>query len=133
MYITLYPRVVLDCLFFIFVTQMCMCIVLLIYQQNIPNIAAIDSELFYGKEFGEQPTERFEIRIVNTLQVIDKHTFVYGYILQLLATIPITLSLCEKSISTIRYLKNCLRRTVGQQRLHGLALMYFHREIYYLG
>ena len=52
-------------------------------------------------------------------------------VLQGLATIPI-LSLscdCEKSISTLRNLKNYFRNAMSHDRLNGLALMDTHAEI----
>ena len=50
-------------------------------------------------------------------------------ILQILATIPVTSCSCERSISCLRYLKNYLRGTMGEERLNGLAIMHAHRNI----
>ena len=50
-------------------------------------------------------------------------------ILKLLCILLVTTSECEKSISHIRTWKNCLRSTVGQAHLNGLALMKIHRNI----
>ena len=36
---------------------------------------------------------------------------------------------CERSISCLRYLKNYLRGTMGEERLNGLAIMHAHRDI----
>ena len=52
-------------------------------------------------------------------------------VLQVLATIPFSsLSCdCERSMSTLRNLKNYLRDTMSHDRLIGLALMDTHAEI----
>lgn len=50
-------------------------------------------------------------------------------ILQLLATIPVTSSSCERSISKLRLIKTYLRNTMTDYRMNGLALMYAHKEI----
>ena len=103
------------------------------YRQDIPNIAGLDAELIlWERMWKEQSTNGLEVpdRITTTLEVIDKQASVNTYtILQLLATIPISAASCERSISTLRYLKNYLRSTMGQVRLNGLALMYSHRDI----
>ena len=41
----------------------------------------------------------------------------------------ITSCSCERSVSCLRYLKNYLRGTMGEERLNGLALMHAHRDI----
>ncbi|KAL8588058.1 hypothetical protein ACOMHN_012096 [Nucella lapillus] len=50
-------------------------------------------------------------------------------LLQLVCTLPITTSECERSISRLRTLKTYLRSTMGESRLNGLALMQIHRRI----
>ena len=65
-----------------------------------------------------------------TLEQIDKDAYVNIYtILQILITIPISSSSCERSISTLRNLRTYLRNTTVQDRLNGLALMHAHREM----
>ena len=36
---------------------------------------------------------------------------------------------CERSISTLRFLKDELRSTMTNRRLNGLALMFIHRDL----
>ncbi|KAL8564206.1 hypothetical protein ACOMHN_017475 [Nucella lapillus] len=50
-------------------------------------------------------------------------------LLQLVCTLPITTSECERSISRLRTLKTYLRSTMGESRLNELALMRIHRHI----
>ena len=49
--------------------------------------------------------------------------------LQLLATIPVTICSCERSIPVLRRLKTYFRNTMSQGRLNGLAMLHVHREI----
>ena len=69
-------------------------------------------------------------RLTSTLTFIDKECFVNIFaILQVLATIPISSSSCERSISALRNLKNYLRNTMSQDRLNGLAIMHAHADV----
>ena len=47
-------------------------------------------------------------------------------LLQLLATIPVTLAACERNVSVLGLVKTNLRSTMGQDCLNGLALMHVH-------
>ena len=49
--------------------------------------------------------------------------------LQILATLPITSSECERSFSSMRRLKNYTRTTMSQDRFNNLALIYIHSAI----
>ena len=74
--------------------------------------------------------EEIPDRVASTLALVDQEAFVNIFeILQILATIPISSSSCERSISSLRYLKNYLRNTMSHERLNGLALMYTHRDM----
>ncbi|PFX15098.1 52 kDa repressor of the inhibitor of the protein kinase [Stylophora pistillata] len=65
-----------------------------------------------------------------TLEDIDKDAYVNIYfILKVLITIPISSTPCERSISSLRNLKNYLRNTMTQDRLNGLALMHAHSDM----
>ena len=100
------------------------------YRQGIPNIAGLDAELLLWEQMWREQQSDILDRVTNILEVVDQQAFVNIYtILQLLATIPISSSSCERSISTLRNLKNYLRNTMGQDRLNGLALMHSHRDM----
>lgn len=47
-----------------------------------------------------------------------------------MATLPVTTCSCERSFSSLKFLKNYLRNSTGDDRLNGLALMYIHPEIH---
>ena len=49
--------------------------------------------------------------------------------LQIFATIPVTTATGERSFSALKYIKNYLRSTMGEERLNGLAHMYINRDI----
>lgn len=68
--------------------------------------------------------EAADISNEENLAVVNVNVYA---ILQVLITIPITSAPCERSISTLRNLKNYLRNTMVQDRLNGLALMHAHR------
>ena len=102
------------------------------YRQDIPNIGGLDAELImWERLWRDQLNRQADIpdRVSQALAVCDQQAFCNVFaILQLLATIPISSASCERSISTLRYLKTYLRNTMGQDRLNGLALMYVHRD-----
>jgi hypothetical protein len=50
-------------------------------------------------------------------------------LLRIFATLPVTTASSERSFSALKYLKNYLRSTMGENRLNGLALVYIHRDM----
>ena len=50
-------------------------------------------------------------------------------LLRVICTLPVTTCECERSISVTRRLKTCLRATMGEERLSGLALMHIHYDM----
>ena len=83
--------------------------------------------------WNEKKTKQDPDRLSSALIIlVDKECFVNIFaVLQVYETIPISSLNCERSISTLRNLKNYLRNTVshGRLRLNGLALMDTHAEI----
>ena len=63
------------------------------------------------------------LRACDMLMFPNIHT-----LLKLLCTLPITTTECERTISRLKTLKTCLRSSIGQERLNGLALMRIHRD-----
>lgn len=47
----------------------------------------------------------------------------------IMTTIPVTSCECERSISLLRLVKNCLRARMSEERLNGLALMQYYHDI----
>ena len=103
------------------------------YSLDIPNVAGLSAELdLWENMWREKKEEGGEIpdRVSTTLKLVDQASFPNIHtILVILATIPVTSCSCERSISSLRLLKNYLRNTMGQSRLNGLALMHAHKSL----
>lgn len=52
------------------------------------------------------------------------------FLLKLLATLPVSTSTPERTLSTMKRLKNYIRNSSGQERLTGLTLLSVHRQIH---
>ena len=50
--------------------------------------------------------------------------------LKIIAVLPSTSCFCERSVSSLRRLKDYTQTTMKSDRLNGSASMYIHREIY---
>uniref|UniRef100_A0A8R7UKV9 HAT C-terminal dimerisation domain-containing protein n=1 Tax=Triticum urartu TaxID=4572 RepID=A0A8R7UKV9_TRIUA len=48
---------------------------------------------------------------------------------RILLTVPVTVASAEKSFSKLKLLKNCLRSTMLQDRLNGLAMCSIEKDI----
>ena len=100
------------------------------YQDDLPLPATWEAELHRWKlswqeRAGDLPdTAAKALNACNTLHYPNVHT-----LLQIICTLPVTTSTCERSVSVIRRLKTYLRATMGQERMSGLALMHIHYDI----
>ena len=66
----------------------------------------------------------------NVLEHTDKDIYPNIHALTIImATLPVTSCECERSISMLRFIKSSLRNTMGQNRLNGLAMLYYNRHI----
>ena len=103
------------------------------YKLDIPNVAGLPAELLLWERLWKGRNQRGETvpdSLQGTLEIIDKEAYVNIYsMLKVLITIPISSASCERSISSLRNLKNYLRNTMTQDRLNGLALMHAHRDM----
>ena len=50
-------------------------------------------------------------------------------LINIMATLPVTSCECERSISMLKLTKTSLRSTMTQERLNGLAMMQYHRDM----
>jgi len=67
---------------------------------------------------------------LEALQVCNKNIFpTIHSLLIIMATLPVTTCSCERSFSSLKYLKNYLRSSTSEERLNGLALAYMHEEV----
>ena len=103
------------------------------YARDLPNVVGLPAELDLWQRIWTEKKEKAEDipeKIASTLKSVDPASFPNVFtILQILATIPVTSCSCERSISCLRYLKNYLRGTMGEERLNGLAIMHARRDI----
>ena len=74
--------------------------------------------------------EAARISVCNTLNFCDKGLFPNVYVLlQIFATLPVTVSEGERSFSSLRLLKSYLRNRSTDERHSSLALMYIHKKM----
>ena len=104
------------------------------YRRDIPNVAGLQAELVMWERLCRDRQNGcvaadIPDRVHEALAVVHQQSFCNIYtFLQLLATVPISSATCERSISTLRYIKTYLRNSMTPDRLNGLALMYVHRD-----
>ncbi len=46
-----------------------------------------------------------------------------------MGTLPVTSCECERSISMLQLIESPLRSTMKQERLNGLAMLYYHHDV----
>lgn len=67
---------------------------------------------------------------IDSLNLCDESIFPNIFkMLQIFATIPVSVASVERSFSTLKRIKTYLRNAMGESRLNGLALLSIHREI----
>jgi hypothetical protein len=54
--------------------------------------------------------------------------YYYYILLKLLAILPVSTALVERSFSSLKRIKTYLRNSTGEARLNGLALLNIHRD-----
>ena len=87
-------------------------------------------ERYWTKEFkGNLPTAASD-----TLDALNElNTYSYPTVfeaLKIIGVVPSTSCSCERSISSLRCLKDYTQNTMKSDRLNGLVYMYIHRDIY---
>ncbi|XP_046863470.1 52 kDa repressor of the inhibitor of the protein kinase-like [Xenia sp. Carnegie-2017] len=100
------------------------------YYDDLPNPLALDAELRLWYTYWETHCGLLPDNIAQTLKSVHFAGFEnIKILLRILGTLPITSCECERSISSLRTLKNYQRSTMVGERLNGLALMQIHQEI----
>ena len=67
---------------------------------------------------------------LSALEMCNKNMFPVIYkLLSILATLPVTTCTCERSFSSLKFLKSYLRNSTGEERLNGLAMMFVHESV----
>jgi hypothetical protein len=66
--------------------------------------------------------------LLETLSVTNQDLYPNIYaIFTVLITMPVSSASSERSFSAMRHVKNCLRATMGDDRLSNLSLLHIHR------
>ena len=106
-----------------------------IFQYYVPNPLNLETELDEWKVYWNRnlrEDKNIPDTIAETLLSMHhaRNWFPNIYrILCLIAVVPASSNSCERSMSTLRVLKNYLRSTMTQERFSSLALAYINRDI----
>lgn len=103
------------------------------YSSDFPITKDIDAELDLWERYWRETSENLPENIADTLSVLYKinvksYPNIYKT-LKIMAVIPSTSYSCERSISSLRRLKDYTQSTMKNERLNGLAAMFIHRDI----
>ena len=103
-----------------------------LYGDDLPFIKSFDVELdLWQNKWTSEPQLALTL---NTPAKILAHTD-YDYfpnihtLVVIVATLPVTSCECERSISMLKLVKTSIRSTMSQDRLNGLAMLQYHREM----
>ena len=103
--------------------------ILELYDNDIPSFMCFNSELDLSQHKWKASPEL--AATLNTSEKTLAHTdcdfFTNVHIV--LCKLPVTSCECERSISMLRLIKSPLGNTMKQERLNGLAMLYYHRDI----
>ena len=106
--------------------------ILQLYDNDLPCPLSFDSELdLWQHKWASEPQLASEL---NTPEKCLAHTDSDFFpnihvLLRIMATLPVTSCECERSISMLKLVKSPLRSSMGQDRLNGLALLKYHRDV----
>ena len=104
----------------------------LFYEDDFPSINSFEAELdlWHCKWRRERELAPKIDTLGQTLLHADSDYFPnIRTMLVIAATLPVTSCECERSISALRLLKTSLRSTMSQERLNGLAMLQYHKDI----
>ncbi|XP_067286713.1 zinc finger MYM-type protein 1-like [Pseudorasbora parva] len=77
------------------------------------------------KQAGAAPQD-----MISVYNLLDSDMFLsLKSVIQVALTVPVSSCMCERSFSVLRRLHNWLRRTMGQSRLHQLAVMAIEKDV----
>ena len=103
-----------------------------LYGNDLPSVKSFDVELdLWQNKWTGNPEQA---QVLNAPEKVLAHTD-YDYfpnihtLIVIVATLPITSCECERSISMLKHVKTSLRSTMTENRLNGLAMLLYHRDI----
>lgn len=102
-----------------------------LYEEYLPSTSTIkeEFELYKRKWLNEAPDNRPTNAIDAYVQCNGTFFPNIKILLQIYATLPVTVATGERSFSTLKLTKSYLRNTMSENRLNGLAMMYIHSMI----
>ena len=102
-----------------------------LYKDIIPETDSLEVQLeMWAGKWDDVKVEDCPSTALETLDQVDPLFLpTIHALLQILATLPVTTCTAERSLSTLKYVKNYLRTTMTEDRLTGLALLYIHKDL----
>ena len=106
--------------------------ILQLYDNDLPCLLSFDSELdLYQHKWASEPQLACEL---NTKEKCLAHTDSDFFpnihvLLRIMATIPVTSCECKRSISMLKLVNSPLQSSMEQDRLNGLAMYKYHRDV----
>ena len=103
-----------------------------LYENDLPSPRCLDTELdiWKTKWLGNIELAKELDTPEKCLKEVDDDYFPnISILIKLMATLPVTSCECERSISMLRLIKTPMRSTMTEERLNGLALMQYHRDV----
>ena len=106
--------------------------ILQLYEDDLPSPVSFDTELDLWQQ--KWAAEHQRASALNTPEKALAHADSDFYpniqvLLRVMATLPVTSCECERSISMLKLVKSPLRSSMRQDRLNGLAMLYYHRTV----
>ena len=103
-----------------------------LYEDDLPSPRSLDSELELWRNKWTRESEL--AKSLNTPEKVLQYTDCDFFpnirtLLLIMATLPVTSCECERSFSMLKLLKTPLRSSMSQERLNGLAMLKYHRDI----
>ena len=99
------------------------------FNEDLTNFHVLDGEMDAWEQFWLSYDQAMPNNVSLTLAAIKNIADCFPNFLislKILATLPITSCECERSISSMKMLKNYHRSTMAEERLNGLAMMYIY-------
>ena len=103
-----------------------------LYRDDLPSFRSLDAELdlWYNKWVND-PQLASDLNTPNKALIHTDQDFFPNIrmLFVLMTTAPVTSCECERSISMLRLIKTSLRSTMTEDRLNGLAMLQYHRDV----
>jgi len=104
-----------------------------LYKDDLPSPRSLDVELSLWQTRWREHDAELAASLDTAPKVLphadeDYYPNIRTFFL-IMTALPVTSCECERSISLLRLIKSVLRTTMGGERLNGLAMMHYHRDV----